>query len=147
MENFDVEVKVEYDTTCSSKTNFNQLINGIPRGSSVLNVLERANQFYPTFNGFKLLYLANSSYHLISLNGDADTTSCGWIFSTEPKSVETSSSTSLTAVLQTGLNNVYISNIGMIVTFKYVSTTVASKWSHDMPNTKLVSLYTHTCTI
>ena len=127
---FDVSVHVEYDPVCSTKTNFSQIVN-VPRGSSLLNVLEHSNQLYPVFNGFKVLYIANSTYLLTSINDDAVTPSCHWVVKTDPPTINPSITDEgmyvetvdgITNVTPLGLNNVYVTNIGMTV--KFVCETV-----------------------
>ena len=122
---FDVSVHVEYDSACSTKSNFSQIVT-VPRESSLLNVLEHSNQLYPVFNGFKVLYIANSSYFLTSLNNDSVTPSCHWTVKTDPptinppttdKGVYIETIDGITNVSPVGLNNAYVTNIGMTVIF------------------------------
>ena len=113
---FDVTVNVQYDSSCSSSTDFSLLVN-VPRGSSILNVLERANENYPTFDGFKVIYLSPSSYYLLSINGEGGSPGpCSWTISTDPASMQSPTKP---------INEVYASNIGMSVTFYYTDGTTA----------------------
>lgn len=113
---------VDYDPACDASSDITQVIT-VPRGSSILNVLENMNQFFPTFNGFKVLYIANSSYHLISLNGidDNPTTDCTWIFSTDPPTTSSANNVGVRGIVSDALNEVFVSNIGMTVTFQYTT--------------------------
>lgn len=115
-------MEVDFDSACDTSSDITQVVT-VPRGSSVLNVLENANQLFPTFNGFKVLYLANSSYHLIGLNGveDNPTTNCSWIFSTDPPTTSSASHVGYRGILSDPLNEVFVSNIGMTITFQYTT--------------------------
>jgi hypothetical protein len=105
----DVEVHVRYDSDCSSKIDFSTIIT-VPRGSSILNVLERANQNYPTFTSFKVAFIGASTgaYQVVCINGDCAEDTCVWVVTTDPV---TSSSVPI--------NDKFVSNIGMIVHFTY----------------------------
>ena len=111
----------------------------VPRGSTVLNVLEHSNVLYPVFNGFKVLYIANSSYYLVSLNNDADTTLCHWVFKTEPPTIQSANNLGRIfvqttagwgAITENPLNDVYVTNIGMTVTFIYKRIPPECKKTH-----------------
>jgi hypothetical protein len=142
VEDFAVEVYVKYNPSCLMKSNFTTIVN-VPRGSTVLNLLERSNDLYPTFTEFKVLYLANSTYHLVSLNGDDDAGNCGWLFTTDPETITSSSTQSadLGSILSSPLNSIYITNIGMVVTFIYTSRDMTpgggGSSSDDIPWTSL----------
>ena len=115
-------MEVDFDPSCDTSSDITQVVT-VPRGSSILNVLENINQYYPTFNGFKVLYIANSSYHLISLNGvdDNPTTNCAWIFSTDPPTTSSANDVGLRGIMSDALNEVFVSSVGMTVTFQYTT--------------------------
>jgi hypothetical protein len=108
---FDVDIRVKYDTDCSSKVNFSTIVT-VPRGSSILNVLEYANQNYPTFNGFKVAFTGalNGAYQVVCINGNCADDTCVWKVLTDPIT---------TAAVP--INEVFVSNIGMIVHFVYTN--------------------------
>lgn len=139
-DSFAIEIYVEFNSTCSSKTNFNKEVT-VPRGSSILNVLEHAaNQEYLSFNGFEVFYLANSGYHLWSLHGEKDTSTCNWVFTTDPATIPAmiinKDLQTVGGVHSKGLNDVYVTNNGMVVTFKFDNVPSLSQKHKDTKNNK-----------
>ena len=141
-------MEVDFDTACDTSSDISQIVT-VPRGSSVLNVLENANLLYPTFNGFKILYVANSSYHLVGLNGveDNPTTNCAWKFSTDPPTASSTNKFGLNGIMSDAINEVFVSNIGMTITFQYttgssmLSLISKSEFQKQAVKNSIVSFY------
>ena len=140
----------------------------VPRGSTVLNVLEHSNVLYPVFNGFKVLYIANSSYYLISLNNDSDTMSCQWILSTNPAMINIQgdamegsggacagasvgkgpSASGYGGILSKALNSLYVSNLGMSLKLSFQSMAdgdSGGKYQRSVNNKGKVSTRNNLC--
>jgi hypothetical protein len=125
---FDVEVHVQYDTQCSSKQDFSTIVT-VPRGSSVLNVLEYANQNYPTFDGFKVAF--SGSYQVVCINGDCAENTCVWKVTTDPVTIAT-----------VPINEIFVTNVGMVVYFKFEDSsfmplTPSYNYNPSGPNSSL----------
>ena len=107
---------MKFTGTCNLASDITTIVTGIPRGSSILNVLEHANTQFPVFFGFEVLYgVHNTSYTLVGINGEATDTSCSWYVSTDPV---TSSEAGFFP-----LSDVLVTNVGMEVTFNYQSSS------------------------
>ena len=119
VEIFDVIAHVKFEgSPCDIANDITKTIPSVPRGSTILNVLERANTQYPTFNGFEVaLGVDDTSYTVVSINGHAPTSSCMWHVSTNPV---TSTDSSLFP-----MSSIYVTNVGMEVTFTYKAPPVS----------------------
>uniref|UniRef100_A0A1X7VI20 MACPF domain-containing protein n=1 Tax=Amphimedon queenslandica TaxID=400682 RepID=A0A1X7VI20_AMPQE len=110
-----VTVHVKFSGACDVASDFTTTVANAPRGSSILNILERANT-QPPFSTFEVLYgVHNTSYILVSINGKINNVSCNWYVSTDPV---TSSETGFFP-----LSDVLVTNMGMEVTFDYKASS------------------------
>ena len=127
-----VTVNVEFDPMCSPNSNISIELT-VLRGSNLLNVLEYANfNQFTIFTGYEVLYLHDSGYFLISLNGLSDNTDCGWVFDTVPISFPgTTNSNQLDAITPLSLDNVFVSNFGFVVNYIYTTGSTFNKPTLD----------------
>lgn len=106
---------MKFTGACNVASDFTTTVPNAPRGSSILNILERANTQTPFF-GFEVLYgVHNTSYTLVSINGKVNNLSCNWHVSTDPV---TSSDAGFFP-----LSDVLVTNMGMEVTFDFKASS------------------------
>lgn len=98
----------------------------MPVADLILNVLERAaDQHRSTFNTFELVYLQNSGYFVLSIKDITTTSECQWTMTTDPAISDIPISVGPAGK---SVNDVFVSNYGMEITFTYESVGLSDHY-------------------
>ncbi len=119
-------LQLNYHPVCSTEQSVAIGIVNMPVADLILNVLERAaDQHRSTFNTFELVYLQNSGYFVLSIKDITTTSECQWTMTTDPAISDIPISVGPAGK---SVNDVFVSNYGMEITFTYESVGLSDHY-------------------